>query len=187
MPLEIASENFVLRSLVEDDIGEQYHSWFADSELMEHFGGGSNQSIDQLRRFLTTFNNSTRFHIGIFANDTTEFIGYYYVYVDYYRSLARTAVLIGEREYWGKGVVIETRSCLLDFVFDKLKMERVWGWVDTRNIPAVFNYQVQGFQCEGILRGHGTALDGSRVDQYVFGILADGWRARRTTKNEKER
>ena len=183
-PLALKSENFILRSMRPSDLNERYQSWFKDPEVMEFFSADTNQSVEQMHRFLKTFDNKYRYNLGIFPKESGNMIGYFYLYPEFHRRVGRTAVLIGERDYWGKGMVIETRSVVFDFLFEALGMEKIWAWVDKRNIPAIFNYKAQGFQKEGLLRGHGIGRDGKRTDQYVFGLMRDEWRAQKAEKSE---
>ena len=88
-------------------------------------------------------------------------------------------VVIGDRDYWGKGVVLEARGALLDFLFDVVGVSKVWGTPFERNFPSIFNYKAQGFTCEGVLRKHVINVKGKRVDQYIFGLLRDEWHAHR--------
>ena len=182
-PLAMKSENYIIRSMRQSDLTERYQSWFKDPEVMEYFGADVNQTVDQMRQFLKSFDNKYRYNLGIFCKESGNIIGYFYVYPDFHRRVARTAVLIGDRDYWGKGVVIETRSVVFDFLFGVLGMERIWAWVDKRNIPAIFNYKAQGFQKEGMLRGHGVGRDGKRTDNYVFGLMRDEWHAHKAAKS----
>ena len=93
--------------------------------------------------------------------------------------LAQTNVVIGEKEFWGQSVVIETRAAIIDFLFDRMNMEKIWGRPIARNMPAIFNYKAQGFRTEGVLHKHLRDPSGKRIDQIMFGLLRDEWRARR--------
>jgi RimJ/RimL family protein N-acetyltransferase len=89
-------------------------------------------------------------------------------------------LVIGDKSYWGKGVVNEVRASLLDEFFERQGIEKAFGTPLARNFPAVFNYKAQGWKLEGVLRGQCKSIvDGSRLDQYHFGMLRDEWRARR--------
>ncbi len=177
-PLRLETENYVLRSLTMDDLGERYQSWADDAELMRHFGSGD-MSVRRMRKRLPAYNNRDAFHLGIFCKRTGRFIGYYFVYVTLTWGLARTSVLIGDRDYWGTGAVLETRAALLDFLFDTVDLERVWGRVNAQNTPAVFNYKAHGFQVEGVLRDAYMLADGTRTDQVVFGLMREEWHEQR--------
>ena len=48
-------------------------------------------------------------------------------------------MLVGEK--WGKGVVIECRSCIIEWLFNEIKVYKIYGQPSFKNIAAVFNYQ----------------------------------------------
>jgi ribosomal-protein-serine acetyltransferase len=82
-------------------------------------------------------------------------------------------------------VVIETRSAILDFLFDHKGCARACGFVYARNLPSVSNYLTLGFTHEGTLRGQLRRPGGERGDAMVFGMLREEWLARRSTGSER--
>lgn len=179
-PLKIETQRYVLRSLTPADVDDRYASWLGDPEVMQTLNAPPRQvSRADLQRYVARFNNKTSFHLGIFDKASGRKIGIYSIYVDPGNSLAETNVAIGEREFWGRKAVLETRAALLDFLFDVVGVFKVWGRPFARNFPAVFNYKAQGFTCEGVLRQHRKSVDGGRLDQLMFGLLRDEWHARR--------
>ena len=179
-PLCLETERFVVRTVTRDDVGKNYLGWAKDPEVMVTLNLPPRQLTRlQLVRYVERFNNKTAFHLGIFLKESGRQIGFYSVYYDAANRLAQTNVVVGDREYWGQGVVVETRSAIIDFLFDVLGAEKVWGMPLARNIPSVFNYKAQGFKCEGILRRHRRSVGGGRADQLAFGLLRDEWQARK--------
>ena len=186
-PLGLQSENYFLRSMTPTDITNRYIDWAKDAELMENLNTPPKEiDREQLIRYLKRFNNKTSYHLGLFTKESGLHIGFYTVFVDARTRTAQTNVVIGDRDFWGKGVVLETRAVIIDFLFDALGMERVWGSPFERNFPSIFNYKAQGFTCEGVLRKHGLRVSGERVDQYIFGLLRDEWHARKGIKKTAE-
>jgi [ribosomal protein S5]-alanine N-acetyltransferase len=74
-------------------------------------------------------------------------------------------------------VVNETRAALLDEFFNNRGIEKASGMPFARNFPALFNYKAQGWHHEGTFRDHCLSVaDGSRLDQYQFGLTKAEWR-----------
>lgn len=179
-PLGLESENFFLRSMTPTDLTNRYIDWARDAELMENLNTPPREiNREQLTRYISRFDNKTKFHLGVFTKESGLHVGFYTIYIDARTRAAQTNVVIGDRDYWGRSVVQETRAAIIDFLFDHMKLERVWGSPFERNFPSIFNYKAQGFTCEGVLRKHGVRVSGERVDQYVFGLLKEEWYARR--------
>ena len=163
-----------------EDVTDRYIAWARDPELMENLNMPARTvTHSQLQRYIKSFDNRTKFHLGVFAQPENLQIGFFTIYVDNKNRSAQTNVVIGDRDYWGKGVVLEARAAIIDFLFDVIDMEKIWGTPYERNFPSIFNYKAQGFTCEGVLRKHMVNVQGKRVDQYVFGLLREEWLARR--------
>ena len=180
LAVHLETERFRLRTLARADASQRFLDWSADVEIKRNLNLGPRRlTADELCRYIEDFDNQTRFLLGIFDKANDLHIGIYAVYFDPLHAAAETIVVIGDRDYWGKKVVIETRSALIEFLFERVGIEKVWGRPLARNFAAVYNYRALGFTCEGVLHKQLRAPDGTRVDQYFFGLLRDDWRARK--------
>ena len=116
---------------------------------------------------------------GIWLKQGGTCIGLHVASVSVGARSAFVGVIVGERDWWAKGVVAEVRSAILDDCFTRLKLERVGAQVQARNLASVYNHRRLGFTHEGTLRSAGIDRDGSRVDMLMFGMLREEWMARR--------
>ena len=83
------------------------------------------------------------------------------------------------RPFQGRGIMTRSVSCLLDFAFDKLEMNRVQIKCAAGNQPSIKIPLRLGFRSEGIERD-GELLSGERyTDLEVFSILKREWEANR--------
>ena len=179
IPVELETEHYRLRSLTPADSSDRYLDWTADPEVMLPLNRQPRRlEREELARYIASFDNRTRFQLGVFSKRSGEHVGVFTVELELPNLLARTNVLIGERAHWGVGIILEARAAVLDFLFDTVGIEKVWGTPLARNFAAVYNYQAQGFRCEGILKAHIRAPNGERLDQYLFAILNEEWRSR---------
>jgi RimJ/RimL family protein N-acetyltransferase len=158
--------------------------WARDPAVMQPLNNPPRDlSLDYLARYISSFDGNKRHLIGIFEKAAGAHIGFFAVEIDSAHRLATFNVVIGDKSWWGKRVVNEARAALLDYFFEHRGIEKACGLPLTRNFPAVLNYKEQGWRHEGTLRGHRlSAIDGSRLDQYQFGLLRDEWRLLRKGK-----
>jgi RimJ/RimL family protein N-acetyltransferase len=178
--LRIETERFSLRSLTPVDVTASYIKWWNDPEIQD----GLNMpprgwKKEHAVKHISNFDNITRFHLVIVCKEQKRMIGFYTMFVDPRTKVAKSNIVIGEKDYWGKNVVQEVRARMLSFLFNDLGMEKVKGEISGRNLPSIFNYKAQGFTCEGILRSemqHYKEKEG-RADKYLFGLLRDEWLA----------
>ena len=178
-PIQIETARFRLRSLTPADISDRWRSWARDPEVMAPLNAPArDMSREYLGNYLSTFDNNNRYIVGVFVKATGEHIGFFVIEVDHVHRCGTFNIVIGENSWWGKGVVNETRAALLDHFFDKLGMRKACGGPLSRNFPSIFNYKAQRWIHEATLRGHfRSVVDGARLDQLLFRLFADEWRA----------
>lgn len=80
-------------------------------------------------------------------------------------------------EYWGKGVMLECLSAMLDYCFTKLSLHRMQSMVEPDNPASWKLIEKLGFQLEGILR-ECERKDDRYVDLRCYSLLAREWRSR---------
>lgn len=176
-PLELTTGRFVLRSLAGDDIGARWIAWLDDPDILETLNTAPRRHTPaSLAEQLRGYDNRNHYQIGIFERRSGTHIGYHELNLNRGHGLIQTNVLIGEKDWWGKGVVLETRAALLDHFFFSDDLQKAIGKPLARNFPMVFNYKVQGWTLEGILRSHLVCRkSGERLDQYEFAMLREEW------------
>lgn len=174
--LSTATDRFYIRSMTVDDINGDYQGWWNDEEIqaglnMPPRGWGQ----VECRAHVQKFDNRTKFHLGIFEKAKSKQIGFYAIFLNPTSKVASSNVVIGDKTWWGQGVVQEVRGHMLHFIFGELGANKLKGEISGRNIPSIFNYQVQGFTLEGTLRQEALSPGGEYVDKLIFGLLKSEW------------
>ena len=177
-PIALHTERFILRTLTPADVSERWCGWAGDPDIMQPLNMPVRKSTREgLTKYVTQMNNDRNYLIGIFAKTMGQHIGFYQIDVNKLHRTAGFNVVIGDKQYWGKNAVNETRASVLTEFFERRGVEKAWGQPLARNFPMIFNYKQQGWKLEGILRGQCLSIvDGSRIDQYQFGMLREEWR-----------
>jgi [ribosomal protein S5]-alanine N-acetyltransferase len=176
-PVFLKTKRFELRSLMPSDPLERWMNWVKDPEVM----GPLNAPIrawpaERLKAHIASADNLQRYLVGIFDLAGKVQIGFFVIEVEPLHRRANFNVVIGDKSWWGRGVINEAREALLDEFFDNRGIEKAIGVPLARNFPAVFNYKAQGWRHEGTLRGHCISTSGGpRLDQYQFGLTKAGW------------
>ena len=78
------------------------------------------------------------------------------------------------RDWWGSGANVESKALITRLAFERLGLDRVTAWANTRNGRSQVALERVGFSREGVLRGfhrHGDVLH----DVVVFGLLRPAW------------
>ncbi|WP_169569890.1 GNAT family N-acetyltransferase [Sneathiella limimaris] len=184
-PLTLETEHYSLTSVDPDNIPDEFVTWFADPEIMRFMNDPMNLDKQQLGQYFSTYNNKTRIALLIRDKGNQRPVGIFKVYVERPHARCHTSVLIGDRAYWGKGVVIEVRERIIRFLFTAYKLEKICGFVRARNFPALFNYTKQKFVKEGVLRKHMRNHDGDLDDVVEFALFREDWEKDQQTHNER--
>ena len=178
--VSLETERFRLNSIEREDANETLAEWLADPEVML----GLNLPRRRLSRadlvsYATSYDNTRRFCLMVRPKDGDNPIGLFTATADQKNLIAETAVVIGDRFYWGRDVVREARPVIIDFLFEELGMHKIMGRTHSRNFSSIFNYKVLGFKCEGVLREQLRTIDGKQwLDQVIFGMLREEWHNR---------
>ncbi|MBU2542848.1 GNAT family N-acetyltransferase [Patescibacteria group bacterium] len=172
----LKGQRVTLRPLKVKD-AENYVRWFSDREVMKYFNQAiwkisledEKTAIRKLQRSKTNMNWAIELdgkHIGGtgFKFDKKE-------------KTARWGIIIGEKKEWGKGYAVEAAKLCANYVFTKLKYERMDLLVDMGNKRALNAYTKTNFVLEGILRSDAyNKLQKKRINTGIMSILKDEWR-----------
>ena len=72
--------------------------------------------------------------------------------ISYIDSKGEYYILIGNKDYWGKGIGTKATIKFLNYIKKNLKLHKIYLHVDETNIPALKLYKKVGFVKEGILK-----------------------------------
>lgn len=181
-PVVLSTERFDLRSVSQRWIARHTFAWSENEQVMaglELQAGG--WPLRRWRRRFAKADNRNRLIMAIFDKQNGGLVGYESVNIGG-GNIAFIGVAIGDTDWWGKGLVVETRAALLDYLFGVRGCTRVWGTPFGRNFSSIYNYQRLGFKKEGVLRKGGRSANGDASDLVAFGMLADEWQALRAKK-----
>ncbi len=78
----------------------------------------------------------------------------------------------------GTGLNANCKFLLLQFAFEKMKMERVEFRADNNNARSIAAMKGIGCTIEGVLRKNVIKMDGGRRDSIVLSILKEEWESR---------
>ena len=150
--LILRSEKYYLKNLGINAATERYLSWMHDLEVSKTLEvDGLAQTIETIKDYIKRHDNKTKFLFGIYTNKNIH-IGNFSITLNIDHQRATIGVMIGDKNYWGKGVVNEMRSLIIDWLFYKKGMNKIEAGPMSINYPAIFNFTKQGWQNEGIIK-----------------------------------
>ena len=164
-----------LRPLTVDDATERYLSWLNNAQVNEYSSrSGKVFKKQDLVDFISSANNSKeRLLLGIFTKDDDRHIGNLQITIlDLLCGIGDIANLIGEREYWGKGVIKDADSQAAHFGFTALGLSKFTMGNIAPHRASTFKSRSLGAKLEGRLRNHAMHNE-QLVDMLRFGLLEE--------------
>ena len=171
--LVLKADKIYLRPITLNDVNATYLSWLHDNEVMQGIAT-SGYTLDNLKAYVEErlLNPKVAF-FAICSCDTNEHIGN--IKIDFHDSKANVSelgLLIGNKNYWGKGVGYEACKLAIMFGFNTMDLRKLYLAVYENNLNAKKLYEKIGFKLEGTLRKHVMA-DGKLCDKYLMGIFKE--------------
>jgi len=164
--------------LTEQDVTERYVGWLNDTKITRFLEiRWRPQDLAEVRRYVAAHDNISGFILGVFAEPDQLHVGNFSIRVDERHRSAIMGVMIGDKNYWGQGVVLEARARILDFVFSELPVDKISGACYQTNVHAIFNYKRQGWELDGIRRAD-RLYQGRRIDFIHFAMFREAWLGR---------
>lgn len=171
----LMGKNIFLRPLTESDIGERYLSWLNDQEVTRYMSTGQSSATitkSDLYNYFERFKNSkTDFIFGIVDCATKQHIGNVTLnHLHPVNKTADTGIMIGVKDFWGKGYAFEAWSLLIEHAFLQLKVRRIEACTLAENKGSLQALKKLGFKMEGIRRRH-FLVEGRECDEIHFGLF----------------
>jgi ribosomal-protein-alanine N-acetyltransferase len=154
--LTLNTERLLLEPLSLKHATERYASWLNDPEVYKYLETRGGQTTESLKEFITKqidgnvyiwaiIDKTLNVHIG---NIKIDPIHYSHKYGEY-------GILIGDKNYWGKGSAREASVAVLNYFFDKKDyLRKINLGVLKKNVEAINLYNKLGFKQEGLLHKH---------------------------------
>jgi RimJ/RimL family protein N-acetyltransferase len=167
------SERLGLRALKEEDAQGNYGSWLNNREITSfNTHGRYPVTEDSLKVYINSSNTSrTMMVFAIVYKETNEHIGNISLQnIDWIDSNAEIAFLLGEKKYWGKGIMLEAGNLLIKHAFNSLNLHRVYCGTSSFNVGMQKLAVKLGMSQEGIRRD-ALFKNGQYLDIIEFGIV----------------
>jgi len=94
--------------------------------------------------------------------------------IDWKSRVSSTEVVIGEKEFRGKGYATEAKIILLHYAFDTLNMHKIWGGIFSFNKASQAYNKKCGYKVEGVQREQLFA-NGKYYDKILVAVFREDW------------
>ncbi|KGE19774.1 GNAT family N-acetyltransferase [Paenibacillus wynnii] len=150
----LETERVILRKLTMDDAEDMYE-YASDSEVAKYTTWEAHNSIEDSVGFLNfliqKYNNKQLAPWGIMLKSNQKVIGTC-GYMNWIPQINRAELAYAlSREFWGKGIMTEAANEILEFGFDKMKLNRIEAFCLSENAGSKALMRKIGMKHEGTL------------------------------------
>jgi len=166
----LRGDRVLLRPLETGDL-RRCVKWFSDPEIIRFLGRGTPVTLAEEERWFHDYER--RGDDQIFAIEVEgRHIGNLGLHrIDRTHRKAEIGIVIGEPEFWSKGIGTEAMRVALRYAFGPLGMNKISLEVLEYNARAIHTYEKLGFQKEGVHR-EDVYKDGRFVHVVRMSLLA---------------
>jgi ribosomal-protein-alanine N-acetyltransferase len=171
----LCGETIVLRILNEKDIEGNYARWLNDPEItLYNSHGRFPMTLDKLRDFVkSAYASNNALVLAVCDKQNGTHIGNISLQaISWVDRSAEIAFLLGEKDYWGKGVMYEAGKLIIKHGFEALNLHRIHCGTSSDNGGMQKLAEKLGMQKEGV-RKDALFKNGKYCDVLEYGIIAE--------------
>ena len=168
---KIASESYTLMPFKTSD-AELWQKWDTDPEVLAYMPEPFNefQSMEKQYAYIEECaRDATGWYWSIETKDGVTIGTVALTEFSRYHGVTDLGIVIGDKNYWGRGVATEVIVALLDYAFDHLNIFRIGAEVEEGNAPMMKVLKKAGFKQDGFFES-ARVKKGKRINVYHFGI-----------------
>jgi ribosomal-protein-alanine N-acetyltransferase len=169
----LETDRLILRPLTVDDLQGNYPNWLNNQQIVEYNSHGRfPYSLEFLKDYILNCNkNKNSIVLAIEDKESKSHIGNISLQsINWIDRNSEIAFLLGEKEFWGKGIMFEAGQILINHAFMNLNLHRVCCGTSSKNVGMQKLAQKLGMNQEGV-RKEAIYKMGLYYDIIEYGIL----------------
>ena len=173
--MNLETKRLYLRPLKYEDANGNYPNWLNDKTVCRYNSHGDTLYTKEMAlKYIDMVNNSPKYRVfAIMDKKEDGHIGNISLQqIDQTNKKAEFAILIGERNFWGKGYAKEAGKLLIDYGFSKLNLREIYCGTSEENLPMQRLAISLNMKLKNISRKD-FKKDGCYFDTYHYSLLSD--------------
>lgn len=157
-----------------------YYGWLRDKDVMrnvnrlEYLLPISRDVIDRYVEDVTASDRDAFF--AVHCKEDDAFIGTVRIaHIDWRLGIGDIGVLIGNRNYWGRGLATDAVTALVGYALDYLNLRKLISHPTATNVAMCKCFESVGFKREGRTR-KSLLIGGEYQDAILYGIFREEYR-----------
>ncbi len=160
-----------LRELTPEDIDERYLSWFRDSVVTQFLSARNLTRQDVIDYIEEGRRSGTYYMLALCDAASGLHIGNVKIGpIDRGHGNSDLVTVIGDRNFWGKGLATEAISLASQLAFEVYGIRKLCGSIISNNVGSIKSYTRGGWHVECV-RKHQYLIDGELQDEVFVGCF----------------
>lgn len=174
----INTERLVLRKYEADDAPDMFKNWANDSEVTKFLSWKPHNNVEDTKGIIGQWVNKYENNIynwAIVLKEIAEVIGGISIVKLDETSYSCEIGYCMSRKHWGMGIMSESLTAVIDYLFSEVRFNRIAAMHDTNNIASGKVMIKSGMKYEGTLRQAKLRDSNGFYDLAIYSILKDEW------------
>ena len=169
----LTGKTIELRILKEEDIQGNYASWLNDPEITAYNSHGRfPMTTEKLKDFVKhAYTSNSALVLAVIDKETKVHVGNISLQnINWIDRNAEIAFLLGEKKFWGKGIMQEAGKLIIEHGFKMLNLHRIYCGTSSDNSGMQKLAKKLGMEQEGV-RKEAIFKNGKYFDIIEYGII----------------
>jgi ribosomal-protein-alanine N-acetyltransferase len=169
--MKLVGKKIYLRPITIGDASIEYVNWLNDKEVNQYLESRFVlATIENVRKFIeSVLVSNNNYFFAIIDVETDKHIGNIKLGpINTFHKRGDIGILIGDKNYWGKGIGTEAIFLISEFAFNNLNLDKVMAGCYANNIGSYKSFFKCGFVEEGLFKNHCISATGEVVDVYML-------------------
>ena len=172
----IETERLVVEPFNEKYLTERYVAWLNDPKVVrfseQRF---KKHTLQSCRTYMQSFEGTPNYFWAFITRDQrSEHIGNVNAYIDTQNQVGDIGILIGAKNYWGKGYGLEVFEAVTDYLFRENHVRKVTAGTVIANTGMIRIMERAGMKEDGRRIRH-VVFDGQEFDVIHAALFRDDW------------
>jgi len=172
----LEGEHVILRPLEQADLTKEYQQWLNDEEVCRYNSHATfPYTFEKMKDYFSALHTSGSGNVvlAIVDKSTNQHIGNISLQgINWVSRNAEFAILLGNKNYWGKGVASEAAQLICHYGFNRLNLHRIHCGTSSENKGMQKLADKLRMTKEGVRRD-AMFKNGSFVDIIEYGVLKE--------------
>ena len=167
-----------LREVQISDVNVNYYGWINDPEVTRYLEVRNiPQSPENIKKYVQAMDgNADEIFLAICLREDGHHVGNIKLGpINWLHRFAEVSLVIGEKQFWGKGIGTEAVRLVSHFAFDVLNLHKLKSGCYEENIGSTKAFLKAGFVQEGILKSQ-WYLNGRHRNEIVLGLCREDFK-----------